>query len=63
MDPQVKEKLLKKIDNLQKEKIRLSRALVEHRIINETFKDINSTLDLDTVLRKIMARVKFCMEA
>ena len=63
MDAQEKEKLLKRIETLQLEKVRMSRSLVELQMLNETFKDINSTLDLDTVLKKIMARVSFCMEA
>jgi GAF domain-containing protein len=60
--PEVEE-LKKKIERLQKDKVDLSKKLVEIQMMNETFRDINSTLNLDEVLEKIIARVTYCIEA
>lgn len=57
------EELQKKIERLHREKVELSKKLVEIRILNESFRDINSTLDLEEVLQKIIARVTYCIEA
>lgn len=58
-----KEALMEKIERLHKEKVELSRKLVEIQMMNETFRDINSSLDLNDVLKKIIARVTYCLEA
>ncbi len=57
------EELTKKIERLHREKVDLSRKLVEIQMMNETFRDINSTLDLGEVLEKIISRVTYCIEA
>jgi GAF domain-containing protein len=57
------EELKKKVERLQREKVDLSKKLVEIQMMNETFRDINSTLNLDEVLEKIIARVTYCIEA
>lgn len=57
------EELGKKIERLHREKVELGRKLVEIQMMNETFRDINSTLNLDEVLEKIIARVTYCVEA
>ena len=57
------EALKKKIERLHREKVKLSKKLVEIQMMSETFRDINSTLDLDEVLEKIIARVTYCIEA
>lgn len=58
-----KEALMEKIERLHKEKVELSRKLVEIQMMNETFRDINSSLNLNDVLKKIIARVTYCLEA
>ncbi len=58
-----KEELAKKVEQLRREKVKLSKKLVEIQMMNETFRDINSTLNLDEVLEKIIARVTYCIEA
>ncbi len=55
--------LKERIKHLQRERVELSRKLVEIQMMNESFKDINSTLELDEVLTKIIARVTYCLEA
>ncbi len=57
------EELKKKVERLQREKVELSKKFVEIQMMNETFRDINSTLDLEEVLEKIIARVTYCIEA
>ncbi|MFC1671803.1 GAF domain-containing protein [Planctomycetota bacterium] len=57
------EELKKKVERLQRDKVDMSKKLVEIQMMNETFRDINSTLNLDEVLEKIIARVTYCIEA
>ena len=57
------EALQQKIERLHREKVDLSKKLVEIQMMNETFRDMNSTLDLDEVLKKIITRVTYCIEA
>jgi GAF domain-containing protein len=57
------DELKKKVERLQRDKVELSKKFVEIQMMNETFRDINSTLNLDEVLEKIIARVTYCIEA
>lgn len=51
------------VEKLRKEKLAMSKKLVEIQMMNETFLDMTSTLVLDEVLKKIIARVTFCLDA
>jgi len=58
-----RESLEQKIRVLQRQKLEINRKLVDLRMMNETFKDINSSRDLPEVLQKIVERMTFCIEA
>jgi GAF domain-containing protein len=56
-------RLEQKLKLLQRQKLEILRKMGDLRMMNQTFKDINSSLDLQTVLQKIVDRMTVCIEA